>query len=71
METNVRTQQSRIAVAPIGTKATSFGGGHWYKTERGWKWNGPDGRGGTFPTPGGDWDGRLIFPEDPDSLYGA
>lgn len=24
--------------------------------------NGPDGTGGTFPRPGGDWDGRLLVP---------
>ena len=35
---------------PIGTKAWSCMGGHWTKTERGWKANGGD----TFPTPGGD-----------------
>lgn len=32
---------------PIGTKAHALGGGHWTKTERGWKWIGGD----TFPTP--------------------
>ena len=46
--------------APIGTKAPACNGGHWYRTERGWKWNGPDGNGGTFPRPGGDWNGKLI-----------
>lgn len=35
---------------PEGTKAFAFGGGHWEKTERGWKWC----TGDTFPSPGGD-----------------
>ncbi len=35
---------------PIGTKAYAIDGGHWTKTEHGWKWPG----GGTFPTPGAD-----------------
>lgn len=35
---------------PIGTKAHSINGGHWTKTDRGWKWCNGD----TFPTPGGD-----------------
>ena len=39
---------------PIGSIATSITGGHWFCTEHGWKWNGPDGTGGTFPTPGAD-----------------
>lgn len=39
---------------PEGTKAHAIGGGHWYRTRRGWKWNGPTGSGSTFPTPGGD-----------------
>lgn len=46
--------------APIGTQAPAIGGGAWYKTERGWQWNN---RGGTFPRPGGDWNGKLIPPE--------
>lgn len=45
--------------APIGTKAPSIIGGHWTKTERGWKALGGD----TFPTPGGDWDRSLVIPE--------
>jgi hypothetical protein len=48
--------------SPIGTRAPAIGGGHWYRTAAGWKWNGPDGCGDTFPRPGGDWDGRLITP---------
>lgn len=48
--------------APIGTKAPAIMGGHWCRMERGWKWGGPDGVGGTFPRPGGDWNGRLIAP---------
>jgi hypothetical protein len=30
------------------------------KMERGWKWNGPDGNGGTFPTPGGNACGACV-----------
>jgi len=45
---------------PTGTRAHAFNGGAWFKTERGWKWNGPDGSGGTFPTPGGDAIGRCV-----------
>ncbi|MCV6612404.1 MAG: hypothetical protein OIF55_16705 [Amphritea sp.] len=36
---------------PVGTKVYAIGGGHWVKTERGYKWC----SGSTFPTPGGDW----------------
>jgi hypothetical protein len=50
--------------APVGTKAPAIMGGHWYKTERGWKWNGPNGTGGTFPRVGGDWTGKLIYPKE-------
>lgn len=46
---------------PVGTVAKAIMGGGWYKTERGWKWNGPNGSGGTFPTPGGDWF-ELVIP---------
>lgn len=49
--------------APIGTKAPAIGGGWWFKTARGWKWNGPNGSGGTFPSPGGDWDWTLVLPD--------
>lgn len=49
--------------APVGTVAPAIMGGHWYRTEHGWKWNGPDGSGGTFPHPGGDWGGELIAPK--------
>lgn len=35
---------------PVGTKAKALMGGHWTKTEHGWKWC----NGSTFPTPGGD-----------------
>lgn len=47
---------------PIGTIAPAITGGHWFKTEYGWKWNGPHGSGGTFPTPGGDARGTVILP---------
>jgi hypothetical protein len=53
----------RLTDAPIGTKAPAIMGGRWYRTEHGWKWNGPDGSGSTFPNPGGDWDGDLIYPD--------
>ncbi|MEN2425966.1 hypothetical protein AA0N74_07990 [Chromobacterium vaccinii] len=52
-----------IENAPIGTKAPAIMGGYWYRTDRGWKWNGPEGSGGTFPRPGGDWNGDLIAPQ--------
>jgi hypothetical protein len=55
---------SFVRTAPIGTRAPAIMGGAWCKVERGWKWNGPDGNGSTFPSPGGDWDGRLVSPED-------
>jgi hypothetical protein len=45
-----------MAEYPVGTKAKAIMGGHWYKTDHGWKWNGPGGCGGTFPTPGADVD---------------
>jgi hypothetical protein len=58
---------SRIAVDrqwreyPIGTKAHSCIGGHWTRTERGWRAS----SGCTFPTPGGDAVGNCIeFPEN-------
>lgn len=47
---------------PIGTKAKAIMGGHWFKTQLGWKWNGPDGSGGSFPTPGGDNAGEVCLP---------
>jgi hypothetical protein len=50
--------------APVGTKAPAIMGGHWYKMDSGfWKWNGPDGSGGAFSRPGGDWCGELNYPE--------
>ncbi|MBX9348689.1 hypothetical protein K5M36_16505 [Chromobacterium vaccinii] len=52
-----------IETAPIGTKAPAIMGGYWYRNARGWKWNGPDGSGATFPRPGGDWSGELIAPQ--------
>lgn len=44
---------------PIGTKVYAVMGGHWTKTERGYKWC----SGSTFPTPGGDWS-RIELPQD-------
>lgn len=49
-----------LAQAPIGTKAHAIGGGHWVKVESGWKWP----SGAIFPRPGGDWNGKLILPEE-------
>ena len=51
-----------LETAPVGTKAPAIMGGAWCKMDRGWKWNGPDGTGGTFPRPGGDWTGEFIAP---------
>lgn len=48
-----------LASCPIGTEAPAVGGGCWTKTKRGWQWGFS---GGTFPTPGGDWNGELIAP---------
>lgn len=53
---------ARLNAAPLGTRALAHDGGAWCKVERGWKWNGPDGNGGTFPQPGGDWNGQLVIP---------
>jgi len=44
---------------PIGTKAKALMGGHWVKTEMGWKWF----NGATFPNPGGDWTGEVSIPQ--------
>jgi hypothetical protein len=44
---------------PVGTKAReSWSGGHWIKTEAGWKWH----SGSTFPTPGGSDEVMLPLP---------
>lgn len=53
-----------VETAPVGTRAPAFMGGHWYRTALGWKWNGPHGNGGTYPRPGGDWTGKLIYPPE-------
>lgn len=50
--------QDKLKSAPLGTKAPAFGGGAWVKTEYGWKWP----MGSTFPRPGGDWTGELLYP---------
>lgn len=53
---------------PIGTKAHACNGGYWLKMHHGWKWNGPDGSGSTFPTPGGDACGRCVeLPDQPEA----
>jgi len=43
---------------PIGTKAHHYMGGHWIRTEHGWKWC----TGDTFPTPGAGVS-RIEWPE--------
>ena len=50
---------SKLELAPIGTKAHAFGGGHWLRVNLGWKWC----TGATFKSVGGDWTGELIYPE--------
>ena len=54
---------------PVGTKAHAVMGGRWLKMPAGWKWNGPAGSGGIFPTPGGDACGRCV--ELPPNCYYA
>ena len=44
---------------PIGTKFKALNGGYWIRNSYGFKWY----CGATFPTPGGDWDGSVCFPE--------
>ncbi len=48
-----------LDAAPLGTKAPALMGGCWTRVEHGWQWGK---NGGVFPTPGGDWMGRLIYP---------
>lgn len=62
--TAARMREDRLNNAPIGTKAPAIIGGFWYRTELGWKWLGPDGSGGIFHRPGGDWTGTLIYPKE-------
>ena len=50
-----------ISEYPIGTKFKAIMGGHWIKTERGYKWC----TGATFPNVGGDWDGTVLLPNNP------
>lgn len=45
---------------PIGTKFKSASGGHWIKTERGYKWC----TGDTFPNVGGDYIGLVCLPNN-------
>lgn len=62
LDTSEDSEPISTVNAPLGTKAPAIMGGAWCKVEGGWKWNGPDGSGSTFPTPGGDWTGDLIVP---------
>lgn len=48
------------AAYPVGTKAHASTGGHWIKTERGWKWC----TGATFGTPGADAIAVTLPPND-------
>jgi len=43
---------------PIGTKFKALMGGHWIRTERGFKWC----TGSTFSNVGGDWTGEVCLP---------
>ncbi len=43
---------------PIGTKFKALMGGHWIRTEQGFKWC----TGSTFPNVGGDWTGEVSLP---------
>ncbi len=56
--------EDRLRNAPIGTKAAAIMGGCWTKVKHGWKWGKLDGGGGVYPSPGGDWDGNLIYPNN-------
>lgn len=55
----------RLREAPVGTKAPAIMGGAWLKVGQGrWQWNGGTRcPGSTFPRPGGDWNGDLIYPD--------
>lgn len=49
---------------PLGTKALALFGGHWLKTELGWRWC----TGVTFPTPGAEACGvRMPLDKHPES----
>ena len=62
-EQNTAPLADRLRDAPLGTKAPADMGGAWVKTERGWQWNAhTQWPGNTFPRPGGDWTGKLIYP---------
>lgn len=56
------TQTKPWSEYPIGTKVYAVMGGHWIKTQRGYKWC----TGATFPTPGGDWH-HIVEPEKDES----
>lgn len=43
---------------PLGTKFKALMGGHWTRTEQGFKWC----NGSTFSNVGGDWTGEVCFP---------
>lgn len=55
-----------LSRAPLGTLAPAIMGGAWCRVIHGWQWNGhaenTNMRGSTFPRPGGDWTGELIYP---------
>jgi|ERR1035437_944130 hypothetical protein len=56
--TSFYAKEIDLKTAPIGTLAPAIMGGAWVKTDHGWKCNNT---GGTFPRPGGDWNGKLIY----------
>lgn len=59
----VKASREDVESAPLGTVAPAFSGGGWCRVKDGWQWNGHLDRcqGSTFPKPGGDWTGRLVY----------
>jgi len=50
-----------VGAYPIGTKFKALMGGHWIRTEQGFKWC----TGSTFKNVGGDWNGEVCLPVNP------
>ncbi len=66
--TDTTPERPDPSAAPVGTLAGAYGGGAWLRVERGWQWNGHTrSPGSTFPRLGGDWNGTLIPPSDPEA----
>lgn len=60
--------RDKLSSAALGSKAPAIMGGHWLKVEYGWQWNGGTRcPGSTFPTPGGDWNGKIVEPSSAQS----